>query len=228
MKGGKIVSGIIRQDWMSDEVYEWACLEEQARLNTLLREMGKGSKALIAIKAQHPLNADGTPGLEYKKRLEKALEVKAELEARGLEVRMMTFGGVHEGHQTMTLAEAGAAWLQKHDVPESAIIMQPMVFSGNDEDRLAAECFANDGNFRELHVVMSAGQFERARLYFIYQGWQPTIHPVTFLAAKPNHSTVCELWGPWAVPSFEKGPEAIAEATEKIRKQHIEATMQKK
>lgn len=219
-----INNNVVKQDWMSDEIYQWACLEETARLNSLTRR-SKGSKTLVAIKAQHPLNADGTPGPEYEARLKKALIVKAELEDRGLSVEFMTFGGVHEGHKTMSLAQAGTNWLVEHGVDQSVITTVPVVFSGNDEDRMAAEKFQNDQNYSELHVVLSAGQWERARLYFIFCGWQPEMHPITFLDARPNHSTVCELWGSWAVPGFAKGPEEIAKITDEIRKKHLESAM---
>lgn len=219
----KTFVGTPRQEWMSDEVYDWAVLEEEARLRTLVCSELGGKKALVAIKAQHPLNADGTPGPEYAQRLEEAMAVKSRLEARGLTVVFMTFGGIHEGHKTISLAEAGRQWLIEHEVSEEAIVTRPVAFSGNDEDRMAAEYFNQE--FSELHVVLSAGQWERTRLYFIFMGLQPTMHPITFLDAKPNHSTVCELWGAWAVPAFAKGPDAIAEATDKIRKKHIEAAM---
>lgn len=210
-----------RQAWMTDEVYEWACLEEKARQNTFARLMKQGRKALIAIKAQHPLNSDGTPGPEYEQRLEKALRVKRELEEDGLEVDFMTFGGVHSGHETITLADAGADWLMEHGVGADAIQRCPVVYSGNDEDRMAAEKFAADENYSQLHVVMSAGQWERARLYYMFCGWQPTNHAITFLDDRPNHSTVCELWGGWAVPAFAKGVEEIRRTTEEIRQRHL-------
>ena len=217
---------VVRQDWMTDEVYAWAVLEEQARINTLDRLERGGKNAIVAIKAQHPLNADGTPGPEYEQRLEKALDVGYQLQAKGLTVYYMTFGGVHEGHKTISLANSGHKWLIKHGVDQKRIHMLPVVFSGNDEDRLAAEMFTEGGEqFSELHVVMSAGQWERSRLYFIFCGWQPTFHAITFLDAKPNHSTVCELWGSWAVPGFAKGPDEIARITDEIRKKHLEAAM---
>ena len=216
---------VTRQDWMSDEVYRWAILEEQARINTLERIGRGGKKALVAIKAQHPLKPDGTPGPEYAERLEEAMVVKSRLEVKGLKAVFMTFGGVHEGHRNMSLADAGRQWLVQRGIAEEDIVARPVVFSGNDEDRIAAEYFASREEFSELHVVLSAGQWERARLYYIFMGWQPTMHPVTFLDAKPNHSTVCELWGAWAVPAFAKGTEAIAEMTDQIRKKHIDAAM---
>ena len=93
---------VARQDWMTEEVYQWAVLEEQARINTLSRLRRGGKEAIVAIKAQHPLNSDGTPGPEYEQRLQKALAVGHELEAKGLKVSYITFGGVHEGHKTGT------------------------------------------------------------------------------------------------------------------------------
>ena len=217
---------VARQDWMTEEVYQWAVLEEQARINTLSRLRRGGKEAIVAIKAQHPLNSDGTPGPEYEQRLQKALAVGHELEAKGLKVSYITFGGVHEGHKTISLANAGQKWLIDHGVESGMIHMMPVVFSGNDEDRMAAEMFSEGGEkFSVLHVVMSAGQWERSRLYFIFCGWQPTFHAITFLDAKPNHSTVCELWGPWAVPGFAKGKDEIARITGEIRKKHLEAAM---
>ena len=211
----------MKQDWMSEEIYAWYLKEESARKRTLERRNSGGDGAMIAIKAQHPLTADGKPGPEYTARLERALLVKKMLEAEGKKVRILTFGGVHEGCEDVTLAEAGTKWLIDHGVDKKSIKPFNVVFSGNDEDRLAAEEFSRDENCTELHVVMSAGQWERCRLYFIFCGWQPEMHAITFLDQKPNHSTVCELWGSWAVPSFEKGPEAIEKATEEVRQRHL-------
>lgn len=210
-----------RQDWMNDRVYEWACLEEQARLNSLGRYYAGGKKAMIAIKAQDPLNPDGTPGREYTFRLEKALAVRRDLEVQGLRVEFATFGGVHKGCASTTLAEAGRNWLIDHGVRAEAIESFGTVFSGNDEDRLAAEKFAKDEGYAQLHVVMSAGQWDRARFYYIFCGWQPEFHTVTFLETKPRHSSVCEMWGGWAMPSFAAGVEAVEQETEKIRQRHL-------
>lgn len=205
---------------MTDEVYEWYQLEETARQNTLTRRLGLGRKA------QHPLNPDGTPGPEYEQRLEKALQVRDELEANGLIMAdFMTFGGVHEGHEMMTLAEAGRSWLIENGVEAEAIKTCPVVYSGNDEDRLAAEEFLGNPEYSQIHVVMSAGQWERARLYYIFCGVQPEFHAITFLDGRPNHSTVCELWGSWAVPAFAKGPEEIRRVTEEIRQRHLNEAM---
>ena len=214
-----------KQSWMTDMVYEWACLEKQARLNSYERMRKGGKKVLIAIKAQHPLNEDGTPGSEYRERLEKALEVAERIKNAGMTVNFMTFGGIHEGCSRTTLADAGKKWLQDHGVKEEEIEEKSVVFSGNDEDRLAAEKFAEENDYRELHVILSAGQWDRARLYYIYMGWQPHFHPVTFLEEDPNHSSVCELWGSWAVPAFAEGPEAIKKVTEEIRNRHLEGAM---
>lgn len=216
-----------RQDWMDDQTFEWACKEKQARLNSLERRQLGGKKALITIKAQHPLRPDGTPGPEYAQRLEKALEVKVALEARGLTVDFITVGGVHKGHRTVSLAEAGKKWLMAHGVDGTSINDYPMIFSGNDEDLVSAQQFAGDTDYAELHCVLSAGQWERARLFYISCGWQPTMHPITFLEADPNHSTVCELWGRFGVPAFAEGPEAVLEATRKTRQKHLDDSMKR-
>ena len=51
------------------------------------------------------------------------------------------------------------------------------------------------------------------------------MHPVIYLDDDPNHSSVFELWGGWAVPAFAEGPDAIAKATEEIRNKHLEGAM---
>lgn len=209
-----------RQSWMTDEVYDWFCKEDAARRRTLQRMASESKRVLVTVKAQHPLNPDGTPGKEYMMRLNEALRLKAELEAKGLEAEFVTVGGKHEG-SNVTLAEAGAKYLIAHGVREEAITQFRVIFSGNDEDRIVAEKFAH-GDYCQLHVVLSAGQWDRARLYYIFMGWQPEMHPVVFLEERPNHSMVCELWGGWGVPAFAKGVQAIQAATEEIARRHIE------
>lgn len=212
------------QDWMDDKVHAWAQQEEEARCNSALRLAISFNQALIAIKAQHPLHPDGTPGPEYQARLEAALQLKHDLETKhGTKVTMMTFGDVHEGCESTTLAKAGADWLIDRGVAPDSIIMHRKVYSGNDEDDLAAQEFANNSAYRELHVVLSAGQWERTRLYFIAMGWQPFLHPIVYLDAQPHHSSVCEIWGTWrgSINGFKQnGLEGVREEAEAIRQRH--------
>ncbi|MBR0460455.1 YdcF family protein [Candidatus Saccharibacteria bacterium] len=176
----------------------------------------------MAIKAQHPLTPEGNPGAEYEARLERALRVKNELEAEGLQVVFMTTGGIHQGCDTTTLAEAGKNWLVSHGVPAESVVTRPVVYSGNDEDLQAAELMRSDENFKELHVVMSVGQCFRTILLYDLLGWQPTLHPITFLEEKPHHSAVCEMWGPWGAHDAFRNVNQIGEETNKIRCRHIE------
>ncbi len=207
---------------MDDDIFQWAVREELARENTLSRKKGNGKKALVAIKAQHPLTPEGNPGAEYEARLERALKIKKELETEGLQVVFMTTGGIHEGCHSTTLAEAGKKWLVSHEVPAESVITRPVVYSGNDEDLQAAELMRADEDFRELHVVMSVGQFDRTRMLYILFEWQPEFHLVTFLEKKPHHSSVCELWGAWGAHDAFRDVKRIGEETNKIRLRHIE------
>lgn len=213
---------VARQAWMSDEVYEWACMEEQARLNSLERCQYGNRKVLIAIKSQHPLHANGMVGDEFAERLSEAIKLRYRLIRQGFGVQFMTFGGIHAGCDNVTLAEAGETFLCRcGGISPKQITMFPEVFSGNDEDRLAVEAFEK-GDFAELHIVMGAGQWERTRLYCIALGWQPFLHPVVHLRSKPGHSTVCELWGDWGVPAFAKGMDEVNKMTERIVQKHLE------
>lgn len=213
-----------RQDWMTDRIYELVCMEAQARANTLQqKECGRPKKALVAIKAQHPLNSDGSPGVEYERRLKKALEVAYMLQNQGFFVHFATFGGIHVGNDSVTLAEAGRDFLKAHDkvLRDSQIHVFPEAMSGNDEDRLATECLEK-GEYNELHVVMSDGQYPRARLSFITLGLYPEFHPVVMLDETPHHSFVCELYGHWAVPAFAKSTEEVQRATGEIAQKHLD------
>lgn len=216
---------INRQSWMNDQQYAWAQQEEISRVNTLRRLHDGEGKILIAIKAQHPLNPDGTPGPEYTARLEKALDLMDSLISTGkYPIKFMTFGGVHEGHATMTLAEAGANWLKSRGIPEGDIIIHKQIFSGNDEDDLAAQEFANNLDYSELHVVMSAGQYDRSRFYFIFTGWQPFLHPIFYLDGVPNHSSLCEFSGTYSSSArmlVENGLENVAHSAEETRQRHL-------
>lgn len=213
-----------RQPWMSDQEFEWAQQEEKARCNTLLRKTLGRRKAILAIKAQHPLRSDGTPGAEYTARLRKALEVKQKLEADNFQVTLMTFGGIHAGHNTISLAEAGAQWLIEHKVDPTDILIRSAIYSGNDEDDTAIVEFEND-QYAELHIVLSAGQVARTYLFCVAMGWIPTLHAISFIDSKPHHSMVCEIWGTWpgSLNDFRNnGTKALQSATEAIRKRHLE------
>lgn len=214
-------SEVPKQDWMDDATYRMAVLEELARKQTLERQLSPGKTALIAIKSQHPLTAAGRPGPEFEARLQEALRLAQELMDANLEVKFLTFGGEHAGNEDVTLADAGEAWLLEHEVaPEQ--IQKIVVYSGNDEDTFAADCFCGDPECVELHVVCSAGQIPRCWLNFSLMGWQPTLHPVTFVDAKPHQSMVCELKGGWSVPAYfkENAAAVVQAATESIRKRH--------
>lgn len=219
---------IPRQPWMTDNDYAWAQQEELARVNSLRRqgcEVSTGDWVLIAVKAQHPLNPDGTPGPEYTARLEAALEFANGLLDHMVSFTFMVFGGIHAGCETVTLAEAGATWLQHNGICPDDIIVRPNVYSGNDEDDLAAQEFAQNLRYSELHVFMSAGQFDRSRFYFISTGWQPFLHPIVYLDSRPNHSSLCEFAGTYASSARSMvagGLEKIQEATEAVRKRHAE------
>lgn len=213
---------LARQDWMSDGVYELYVGEELARKNTLEAQQSGRTGALIAIKAQHPLTAEGEPGAEYTARLKKALEVREQLQVRGMGVHLMTFGGVHEGCDHETLARAGWCWLVAHGCDVGEVLMRPKVFGGNDEDRLAVEQFRAEPIYAELHVVLSLGQIHRSVAYYNHLGLQPTFHPVTFVAQRPHHSSTCEMFGPWGLPAFAQGPEELARRTAEIARKHQE------
>lgn len=206
-----------RQEWMTENIYNLACCEEIARRNTSMRRLTHGvQKALIVIKAQHPLMGDGTPGVEYQRRLTEALELGQRLQG-GLQVVFATFGGTHEGHKK-TLAEAGKEFLLHYGkFDEDQVKAFPEAYSGYDEEFLAVKEFEEDLTYAELHTVLSIGQVPRAYMNYIAMGWQPFFHPVTFLDKKPTHSMIFELWHRRGILSFADGIAAVQAVNEEIR-----------
>ena len=216
------VHEVKRQPWMTDTDYAWAQREEISRVNTAKRYYGDGQEALIAIKAQDPLNPDGTPGLEYTERLTTAANLIDILVEMGINYTVMTFGGVHAGSD-VTLAESGAKWLEENGVPPECIIVNDKVYSGNDEDDLAIQEFANNPKYNQLHIFLSAGQYDRTRFYCISTGWQPFLQPIVFFDAPPRHSSLCEFSGKYGSSAYSmvnNGLEKIHEATLAARKRH--------
>lgn len=216
-----------RQDWMDDIEYERICMEEKARLNSLDRYENGKRKALIAIKAQHPLDSDGMPGDEYTERLVEAIRLSRRLTERGLDVAFATFGGIHAGNASVTLAEAGKNYLIQCGgiVDESRIMAFSDVLNGNDEDRSAAEAF-DEGDYAELHVVLSLGQLPRAVLSYHSFGWQPFFHPITYLRNTPHHSFAAESCGDWGIRSFFKSQDKVQEVTDQITQRHLDEAKQ--
>lgn len=182
---------------------------------------------------------NGTPGPEYTERLTKAFLLYEQFEL-GMTVDIVVSGGIHDGCLDKTLAQAGKDYLMTCGVPEERIIMHETLMSGNDEDFQAADVFAADKAYVGLHVVCSIGQVPRCWLAYITKGWQPMIHPVTYLGSdndkhlydthrrpivrKPWQSMVCELrlrkFG--VAPFFAEEANAVEKATELTRQQHQE------
>lgn len=211
----------LRQPWMTETDFTRRTQEVEARMRTKARQEQGGNKAIILTKAQHPLSPDGAPGPEYSLRLEKTLEVAKRLWKYGMEVRFITVGAIHAGNAEVTLAQAGKNWLVAHGVGEDCITMYDQAKAGNDEDAFAVEMVRSIEDATELHVVCSAGQYTRCLLSCLINGWQPQMHPITYLDADPAQSIINDLRWPGGVPAFFKEEaDAVQKATEETRARH--------
>lgn len=231
-----------QEKWMNAELYGIVLDEEWSRLRTLLRREDGGRIAIVHVKAQHMLYADGTPGPEYETRLAEALHVGKELVARGMKVIYVTSGAVHAGCDTVTLAEAGRRWLVDRGVDPEEITMHTTLKNGNDEDYQVAEMVETDREISEIHVICSNGQMMRSMLCFMSKGWTPFFHPVTYLglnssefdaddsgsawtmdALRPHQSVIAELQGKgFGVSPFFEGSDAIRAAEQAAIQRHEE------
>lgn len=165
----------------------WRELFKKAEENTRAALSRKGE--LIEIAAQHPLNADGTPGAEFAKRLDFGIELYRSLKKENERVKIYVPGSLHsyKGKADIKpLCEAGRAYLISKRIPQEDILADDMnkkykgnlgVYNSADECFVAAAMFFDD-KYRRLHCVCSPNQMARKKLFYIAFGVIPFYYTV--------------------------------------------------
>ena len=208
------------QPWMTPTQYVWRLIEATAENQAIFTRAKRKDcrRVLVLVKAQHPLNPDGTPREEYRARLNRALEVSRRIESEGRQAVIMTVGGVHEGNSEVSLAKAGENYLRKEGF-SGKILVREKIFSGNDEDFVCLEYFNSHQEYADLYVCCSAGQYMRSYMCGLVYNYVP-VHEIVHVPS-PHQHTVLELMGDWSVGGMLKdGPLAIFEAAAETAERH--------
>ena len=220
-----------KAEWLSDhpeyEIYvgpelesELKAEEEEARLASLEYENDpERSGITMLVCAQHPLNPDGTPGDIYRARLDEALDQYEKYTKKGEKVIFRIPGAVHKG-DTLSLAEAGRAYLVENGIPEEEISADGTEENGTDEIAKAFSIFEQSKS-KQLHIVCSENQVVRNKLACIsLLGMLPYFHTATTMSTKNSQELGFEIANPRGALRFKKedqGKSVDAEA----RNRHI-------
>ena len=146
-------------------------------------------RVLIEVASQHPLLKDGSPCLEFKKRLDKAIEIYKENNSIGVPTSIGVFGSIHKYNNEVdhcSLSESGKNYLFSHGVDAKDIYAEETiikykgedgVYNSLDESYVTSRVFF-DNRFTDLLAVVSPYQMYRKILVYISQGLIPECIPV--------------------------------------------------
>lgn len=164
---------------------KWLDLERKAQEYMKDRETS-GSGWLIEVAAQHPLVCGIYPGLEFRKRLELAVEIS--------DSKSMFYvpGSLHRGDK-ISLGEAGKRYLEYLGIDSDRIITLPdvEVYNSTAECEQASKLFKT-GDYSQLHCVCGSAQEMRKALSYIQFECLPYFHTVSM--EEMYHSYVEEVF----------------------------------
>lgn len=147
----------------------------------------KKYNVLIEIAAQHPLNADGTPGKEFECRLNKGIELYNKEKEKGNIPLIYVPGSQHMDKDTVdinSLSTAGKNYLLKNGMPEEDIRGDDAnkeykgedgVYNSGDECYVAA-CIAKKEKIERIISVVSPVQILRKVLFYLNYGVFPEMY----------------------------------------------------
>lgn len=186
---------------------EWKELYLEAKSN-MENCKNRCTGILIEVAAQHPLMPDGSPGVEFKARLNVAIKLYQKFIAEGKTVHIYIPGSIHffRGHaDPISLSMSGKNYLISQQIPESCILgeEQNIKYKGNlgvynsaDECFVASKIFFN-GNYSKIYCVCSPNQITRKQLFYIAFGIVPMI--ITVPCDELMHNPIYEIFE--AVPN---------------------------
>ena len=201
---GYVTNGVHFPTWSATE---WKELYLEAKSN-MENCKNRCTGILIEVAAQHPLMPDGSPGVEFKARLNVAIKLYQKFIAEGKTVHIYIPGSIHffRGHaDPISLSMSGKNYLISQQIPESCILgeEQNIKYKGNlgvynsaDECFVASKIFFN-GNYSKIYCVCSPNQITRKQLFYIAFGIVPMI--ITVPCDELMHDPIYEIFE--AVPN---------------------------
>ena len=174
--------------------------------------------------AQHPLNTDGTPGVEFQNRLDWALKLCEDLQQKGKTVFFYIPGSihVHNGKQDIcSLSDSGKSYLIGKGIDEKYIFgedanrkyIKDGVYNSADECYVASMLY-KDYAFGRLYCVCSSAQLMRKKMVYISLEVLPLFY--TADVDEPFHNDIWEVFQ--SVPEVLRGEKDIAIKTREGRK----------
>lgn len=188
---------------------EWQELYNNAKLNTEYHNQYY-SDVLIEVAAQHPLMKDGTPGNEFMKRLDCAMELYHKLVSDGNNVRIYVPGSLHQynGHaDSLSLSAAGIAYLISKGINKEHLLGEEKnnyykgdkgVYNSADECFVASKIFFDD-RYKQVYCICSPNQLLRKQLFYMAFGVVPMM--ITVPCNELMHDPIYEI--------FESIPQVI-------------------
>ena len=162
----------------------------------------KGNRILIEVAAQHPLRDNLYPDVEFKARLNFAIQLLKEQQEKGNEIEIYVPGSVHldfEGiEDEVSLSEAGCNYLEEKGVSPEILHGEDLntrydgernwagVYNSADECYVASKFF-EEKEFDQLICICSPNQVTRKTFLYINQGIVPLVYsvPVRNMFHKP-------------------------------------------
>ena len=180
---------------------KWAEKQKEAKDNMTRAEAMNNKRLLIECAAQHPLNPDGTPGEEFRARLDRSIKLYNEYCADGWSVNIYVPGSLHQIKNKqgayvvdpLPLCESGKKYLINSGISEKDILAQEANAKYKGENGVycsADECYVSsnlfmEGNYQRFMVVCSPVQAMRKMLYYILFSTMP----IVFTESPRSHYT---------------------------------------
>ena len=180
----------------------WKARYEKAR-SEMDNRRGQYDCALIEVAAQHPLKQRKLPGVEFKRRLDFAIDIHHKLEQQGIASCFYVPGSRHRHNgvnDQVSLSYAGVQYLLGKGIDEEIIYGEDMndrykgaagVYNSADECYVASRIF-QDGEFDQLICVCSPNQIMRKTLFYMQFGLIPQCYGVP--SEKLYHNVLDELF----------------------------------
>lgn len=188
---------------------EWQVLYDQAK-NNMEFHAAHFKDVLIEVAAQHPLLPDGTPGIEFQKRLDYAVELWGKLSSDGTNVKIYVPGSLHlyQGQaDPVALSCAGVTYLKSKGISDESLLGDEKnieykgengVYNSADECFVASAIFLKE-KYKQIYCICSPNQMTRKQLFYISFGVIPMM--MTAPCNELAHNPIYEL--------FESIPEVI-------------------
>ena len=171
---------------------KWTEKQNIAKDNMIAAESTNSKCLLIECAAQHPLNSDGTPGEEFKARLDRAIKLYKQYCGDGWSVNIYVPGSLHQIKNRqgtyivdpISLCESGKNYLINNGVASQDIFGQDAndrykgkagVYCSADECYVSSKLFF-DGNYQRFMVICSPAQAMRKTLYYLLFSTMPLIY----------------------------------------------------